>query len=420
MQQQGTRWHSLAVLAVLAGCGLRVLAGGEPKRRNLRPLPPGIVKAWTDTGAKVGWIRLNQNGVFLFQEKSEAGAIPAFRLSNWKEGVLAKLPHPGTAFGLDLNSTGVTDAGLKELAKLTNLRALNLQKTEVTDAGLRALAGLKNLQSLDLFGTAVTDDGVQPELPGRVERLGFFQQLRIVQGQRFLDFAGHEQPPRRSQGQHVELEAIEQTQDLLGDLLHLGVALGPFLGFFQDSMHVLQLLVQPGLHLLVCGNHLPEVVHPLGGHAFDMDAAQPVVSGQAAERGEVLQLHQLDLQEMLLIAEVHFVLRDRPLPAQLQGEQVARDIVEVAQVDQAPGRLAVGGNNLDADHAGQMAEQVRDRPAQVIHPAFVLGVVFLDGLRRGRALLLDAAAQVGDTKAQGGKGRGLAPAAPALHAGGNG
>jgi hypothetical protein len=60
-----------------------------------------------------------------------------------------------------------------------------------------------------------------------------------------------------------------------------------------------------------------------------------VAAGQAAEQGQLLQLHQLDLQEVLRITEVHFLLRDGRFrgAAQFQGEQVARDEVPVAQAD---------------------------------------------------------------------------------------
>ena len=61
---------------------------------------------------------------------------------------------------LDLNLTKVTDAGLKELAGLKSLQTLNLNYTQVTDAGLKELAGLKSLRSLGLAGTKVTDAGV--------------------------------------------------------------------------------------------------------------------------------------------------------------------------------------------------------------------------------------------------------------------
>ena len=62
---------------------------------------------------------------------------------------------------LYLTGTKVTDAGLKELAGLTRLQWLNLQGTKVTDEGLKELAGLKQLHMLFLDGTQVTDAGVQ-------------------------------------------------------------------------------------------------------------------------------------------------------------------------------------------------------------------------------------------------------------------
>ena len=51
--------------------------------------------------------------------------------------------------------TQVTDAGLKELAGLTELQLLDLEGTQVTDAGLKELAGLKKLQGLYLYSTQV-------------------------------------------------------------------------------------------------------------------------------------------------------------------------------------------------------------------------------------------------------------------------
>jgi hypothetical protein len=42
----------------------------------------------------------------------------------------------------------VTDAGLKELAGLKSLRALNISHTEVTDKSLKVLAGLNVLKEL--------------------------------------------------------------------------------------------------------------------------------------------------------------------------------------------------------------------------------------------------------------------------------
>ena len=56
---------------------------------------------------------------------------------------------------------GVTDAGLKEVAALKGLRSLDLGYIKVTDAGLKELADLKGLQTLNLIGTQVTDTGLK-------------------------------------------------------------------------------------------------------------------------------------------------------------------------------------------------------------------------------------------------------------------
>jgi hypothetical protein len=84
---------------------------------------------------------------------------------------------------LHLSNTGITDAGLRHLAGLPNLRALDLQSTEVRgpglrhiaplvedwlilkrtaidDAALRELKGAKRLLCLDLEDTAITDAGL--------------------------------------------------------------------------------------------------------------------------------------------------------------------------------------------------------------------------------------------------------------------
>ena len=60
-----------------------------------------------------------------------------------------------------MGSEGVTDTGLKELAALKNLTALDLSDTRVTDAGVKELASLKKLTTLTVHFTKVTDTGVK-------------------------------------------------------------------------------------------------------------------------------------------------------------------------------------------------------------------------------------------------------------------
>ena len=62
---------------------------------------------------------------------------------------------------LILNGTKkVTDAGLKEVAKLTQLKGLYLEGTEITDAALKEVAKLKQLRFINLEDTKVTKAGV--------------------------------------------------------------------------------------------------------------------------------------------------------------------------------------------------------------------------------------------------------------------
>jgi hypothetical protein len=59
---------------------------------------------------------------------------------------------------LHLGSTGITDAGLAELAGLKQLRELSISGTKVTGPGLRHLGGLKHLRSLDMARTRLASE----------------------------------------------------------------------------------------------------------------------------------------------------------------------------------------------------------------------------------------------------------------------
>jgi hypothetical protein len=120
----------------------------EPTKEPARPSAE-VIAAWEKAGAEFS---LAAKGVPIFH----------FRLTPTEK--LNVLPPPKVPFGLNLQQTKVTSAGLQELAVLTQLQTLVLG-SQVTDAGLKGLAGLKQLQTLDLDGTKVTDAGLK-ELAG--------------------------------------------------------------------------------------------------------------------------------------------------------------------------------------------------------------------------------------------------------------
>lgn len=62
---------------------------------------------------------------------------------------------------LDLAGSGVTDKGLAELDRFTNVRNLKLSNTAVTDQSLGVIAKLEKLEILNLYGTAVSDEGIK-------------------------------------------------------------------------------------------------------------------------------------------------------------------------------------------------------------------------------------------------------------------
>ena len=62
---------------------------------------------------------------------------------------------------LEFGSAQITDAGLKEVAKLEQLSSLSLPYTEITDEGLKEVAKLQQLKELSLEDTQITDAGLK-------------------------------------------------------------------------------------------------------------------------------------------------------------------------------------------------------------------------------------------------------------------
>ena len=66
----------------------------------------------------------------------------------------------GTAVIAALADCGVTDAGLKHLVTLKNLKVLNLSDTDIGDVGLEPIGQMTSLESLNLTLTKITDAGL--------------------------------------------------------------------------------------------------------------------------------------------------------------------------------------------------------------------------------------------------------------------
>jgi hypothetical protein len=156
------------------------------------------VSAWEKAGARAGWLPPSPFRYAEFREGAEG-------LSRANDAGMRGLAELTSLESLDLDSTAVTDAGLKELSALKNLKriglcatkistceaakewtslrtldlrntsigdlknivglqhleALHLGSTGVADASLVKLASMKNLRFLDLGRTSVTNDGVE-------------------------------------------------------------------------------------------------------------------------------------------------------------------------------------------------------------------------------------------------------------------
>ena len=138
------------------------------KANQVQELPAELVAAWKKAGARVGWMSADQL-VLKFREGAEGkkGEVPAFRFPRWTAGVVAKLPQPQTAFGLDVQPDAGNGRGPEGAGRIEELCNRWTSGTQVTDAGLKELAGLKSLQSLDL--RQHEGNGRGPEGTGRTE-----------------------------------------------------------------------------------------------------------------------------------------------------------------------------------------------------------------------------------------------------------
>jgi len=76
------------------------------------------------------------------------------------QAVAALAPLADHIAHLDLARTNITDAALKDVARMRRLTRLDLRSVKITDTGIVQLAALENLTFLNLYGIPVTDEAV--------------------------------------------------------------------------------------------------------------------------------------------------------------------------------------------------------------------------------------------------------------------
>lgn len=121
---------------------------------------------------------------YVSQESSDLTFTAVSIRKEFGDEQLAKLAPVATGLvELEIDSTGVTDAGLNHIKPMAGLRKLKLNGTAVTDAGLATVAGLGELTYLNLVDTAVTDEGLKSlEGMAKLEKLYLWQSKATKEG----------------------------------------------------------------------------------------------------------------------------------------------------------------------------------------------------------------------------------------------
>ncbi|MCA9063787.1 MAG: hypothetical protein KDA96_12030 [Planctomycetaceae bacterium] len=158
-------WKPVLFLSLLAMAPeLGTVAVAQPESSD-RPMPSApVIGEWKKAGAEFGWSTIDAAGEWQFlRERPATDCLPAFRFGMLPVDRMDKLPSPDFAFALWLGS-GTTDEHLGALINLSRLQSLMIEGTYaygVTDRGLQLLQPLAQLQALSLEHTAHTDAGLR-------------------------------------------------------------------------------------------------------------------------------------------------------------------------------------------------------------------------------------------------------------------
>jgi Leucine-rich repeat (LRR) protein len=141
----GTRRKVLIASGVVLGLLVLGVVGRGLFSGNSSSQSMDWIKAWRANGASVK-----------FYEKE-----PTVTIEEWQDGMLANLPSPKGPFSLVLNGSGITNNGLREIAKLEQLSQILLWNNDISDQGLESLSNLENLTEVSLRQTKISSDGLK-------------------------------------------------------------------------------------------------------------------------------------------------------------------------------------------------------------------------------------------------------------------
>lgn len=140
---------------------------GVLRRSDTTPI---WLRSWVGTK----WRGVFQRVTFVDATDSPLGPDGAAALGRFRSAVGFEVPGTGlTDAGLaqiaerdglevlDMSRNAITGAGIRALTGATNLRVLKLNRTGLVDADMGVMLSLKSLQTLQLDGTQMTDSGVR-------------------------------------------------------------------------------------------------------------------------------------------------------------------------------------------------------------------------------------------------------------------
>ncbi len=143
---------SVGIGAVISIAPQSSSPGQELVKVPPRPAPE-VIAAWEQAGAEFGFVSVNIWGELFWRSgktKSVAGDTTVFHVTKFPIGHLATLPEPDAPYGLLLDGFDLTDEELMQLANFPRLQTLALRGRRVTDAGLKEFAALTHLRACTL------------------------------------------------------------------------------------------------------------------------------------------------------------------------------------------------------------------------------------------------------------------------------